>query len=61
MLRKALEDIAKVDAAGSIATKVAIPIPAVVGMTAKVGDLVWGQDPEEVRKINEQRMVARSR
>lgn len=53
VLRKALEDIAKVDAAGSIATKVAVPIPGVVGMTASVGNLVWGKDPEEVRKINE--------
>jgi hypothetical protein len=54
VLRKALEDIARVDAAGSIATKVVVPIPAVVGMTSTVGDLVWGKDPEEVRKINEE-------
>jgi hypothetical protein len=53
VLRKALEDIARVDAAGSIATKVVLPIPAIVGMTSTVGDLVWGKDPEEVRKINE--------
>lgn len=53
VLGKALEDIAKVDVAGSIATKVAVPIPGVVGLTANVGDLVWGKDPEEVRKINE--------
>jgi hypothetical protein len=53
VLQKALEDIARVDAAGSIATRVAVPIPAVVGMTASVGGLVWGQDPEEVRKVNE--------
>ena len=53
VLRKALDDIAKVDAAGSIATKVAVPIPQVVGMTSTVGDLVWGKDPEELRKINE--------
>ena len=50
VLRKALDDIAKVDAAGSIATKVAVPVPGVVGMTAAVGDIVWGKDPEEVRK-----------
>jgi hypothetical protein len=56
VLRDALESIAKVDAAGSIATKVALPTPAVVGMTAKVANLVWGEDPEEVRKINEQRL-----
>jgi hypothetical protein len=54
VLRKALEDIAKVDAAGSIATKVAVPIPGVVGLTSTVGGIVWGKDPEEVRKLNEQ-------
>jgi hypothetical protein len=53
VLRKALEDIARVDAAGSIATKVVLPIPAIVGMSSTVGKLVWGADPEEVRKINE--------
>jgi hypothetical protein len=57
-LRQALEDVGKVDAAGSIATRVVVPIPAVVGMTSTVGDLVWGKDPEEVRKINEQRLKA---
>ena len=35
VLRKALDDIAKVDAAGSIATKVAVPIPGVVGMDGR--------------------------
>jgi hypothetical protein len=53
VLRKALDDIAKVDAAGSIATKVAVPIPGVVGLTSTVGAIVWGKDPEEVRKHNE--------
>lgn len=53
VLRKALEDIAKVDAAGSIATKVAVPIPGIVGLTSTVGEIVWGKDPEEVRKLNE--------
>ena len=56
VLRQALADIGKVDAAGSIATKVVLPIPVVVGMTSTVGDLVWSKDPEEVRKINEQRL-----
>ena len=46
----------EVDAAGSIVTKVALPIPKVVGMTATVGGLVWSKDPEELRKINEQRL-----
>ena len=57
VLRKALEDIAKVDAAGSIATKVVVPIPGVVGLTANVGNIVWGKDPEEVRKINEKTLA----
>jgi hypothetical protein len=56
VLRKALDDIGEIDAAGSIATKVVLPIPGVVGMTATVGGLVWGKDPEELRKINEQRL-----
>jgi hypothetical protein len=54
VLQKALEDIAKVDAAGAIATKVVVPIPGVVGLTSTVGGIVWGKDPEEVRKLNEQ-------
>jgi hypothetical protein len=56
VLRDALKSIAEVDAAGSIATKVVLPIPAPVGMTTKVSDLVWGKDPEELRKLNEQRL-----
>jgi hypothetical protein len=54
VLQKALADIAKVDAAGSIATKVVVPIPAVVSLTSSVGGLVWSKDPEELRKLNEQ-------
>jgi hypothetical protein len=53
MLRDALKGIAQVDTAGSIATKVVVPIPAVVGTAATVGDLVWSKDPEELRKHNE--------
>ncbi len=56
VLHKALEDVGSVDAAGSIVTKVALPIPKVVGMTATVGGLVWSKDPEELRKVNEQRL-----
>jgi hypothetical protein len=54
VLQKALADIAKVDAAGSIATKVVVPIPAAVGVTSSIGGLVWSKDPEELRKLNEQ-------
>lgn len=54
VLQQALADIAKVDAAGSIATKVVLPIPAVVGMTSTIGGLVWSKDPEALRKSNEE-------
>lgn len=53
VLQKALLEIARIDAAGGIATKIAVPIPTVVSTTSTVGDLVWGQDPEELRKMNE--------
>ncbi len=55
VLKDALERIAVVDAAGGIAASVAVPIPPVVGTTATVGNLVWGTDPEELRKLNESR------
>jgi hypothetical protein len=58
VLRNALQSVAKVDAAGSIVTKVVVPIPAVVGATAAVGDLVWSKDPEALRKLNEERVRA---
>ena len=45
VLLQALKDIAQIDAAGSIATKVVLPIPAIVTTSASVGDLVWGKDP----------------
>ncbi len=53
ILQKALIDIAQIDAAGGIATKVVVPIPTVVSTTSTVGGLVWGQDPEALRKANE--------
>jgi hypothetical protein len=56
VLKKALSDIGKVDAAGGIAAKVVVPIPMVVSTTATVGNLVWGKDPEELLKFNEQRL-----
>jgi hypothetical protein len=56
VLRKALEDIGTADAAGNIMTKIVLPIPAVVSQTAQVGNLVWGKDPEELRKLNEKRL-----
>jgi hypothetical protein len=56
LLRKKLSDIAEVDAAGGVAAKIVVPIPTVVGATASVGDLVWGKDPQELLKLNEQRV-----
>jgi hypothetical protein len=58
VLQKALTDVAEIDAAGGIAAKVVVPVPTVVGTTANVGDLVWGKDPEELRKMNEQKVKA---
>jgi hypothetical protein len=54
VLRKALHDIAQIDAAGGIAAKIVVPIPMVVGTTASVGNMVWGKDPQELQKMNEQ-------
>jgi hypothetical protein len=57
VLREALEEIGKIDAAGSIAAKAVVPVPTVVGTAAKVSDLVWEKDPEELAKLNEQRLA----
>jgi len=56
ILKKALVDIGKIDAAGGLATKIIVPIPFIVTGTATVGDLVWSKDPEELRKINERQL-----
>jgi hypothetical protein len=56
VLHKALVDVGRIDAAGSIATRVVMPIPVVVTGTATVGGLVWGADPEALRKTNEGRL-----
>jgi hypothetical protein len=56
ILKKALTDIGQVDAAGGIAAKIVVPIPMVVGTTASVGNLVWAKDPEELTKLNEQKL-----
>jgi hypothetical protein len=53
ILQKTLIAVAKIDAAGGIATKVVVPIPTVVSTTSTVGGLVWGKDPEALRKTNE--------
>ncbi|HVO09510.1 MAG TPA: hypothetical protein VMX54_02040 [Vicinamibacteria bacterium] len=56
VLKKALTDLGQIDAAGSLAAKVAVPIPKVVSSTATVGNLVWSQDPEALLKGNEQKL-----
>jgi hypothetical protein len=58
ILKKALSDLGEIDAAGSIAAKVAVPIPMVVSTTASVGNLVWAKDPEALLKENEQQLRA---
>jgi hypothetical protein len=58
VLRKALQDIGKIDSAGGIAAKVAVPVPMVVSTTATVSNLVWGKDPEELRKLLEGQVAA---
>jgi hypothetical protein len=57
VLRKALEEIGTIDAAGGIAAKTVVPIPAVISTGAEVSNLVWGKDPEELLKLNEQRLA----
>lgn len=56
VLKKALTDFGKVDAAGGLAAKIVVPVPMVVSGTASVGNLVWGKDPEELLKLNEQKL-----
>lgn len=57
VLHDALVSIGKIDAAGGIAAKIVVPLPMILSTTATVGGLVWGKDPEEVRKINEARLA----
>jgi len=56
ILKKALVDLGKIDAAGGLAAKIAVPIPLVVSGTATAGKLVWAQDPEALLKGNEQKL-----
>ncbi len=57
VLRDALQGIGKVDAAGGLAAKIVVPIPMVVSTTATVSNLVWGKDPEEIRKLLEKQIA----
>jgi hypothetical protein len=56
VLHQSLVEVGRIDAAGAIASKVALPIPVVVSGTATVGQLVWSADPEALRKTNEARL-----
>ena len=47
----------RIDNAGSIATKIVLPVPVLVSGTATIGGLVWSKDPEALRKINETRLA----
>ncbi len=56
VLQAELNRLAKYDAAGKLSTNIVRPkIPAIV-VTTRVNDLVWGKDPFELRKLNEQRL-----
>ncbi|MCM2255213.1 MAG: hypothetical protein NDJ94_06035 [Vicinamibacteria bacterium] len=55
VLARALLAFARVDVAGTIAARIVVPIPAIAGTTAGVGNLVWGKDPEALLKLNEAR------
>jgi hypothetical protein len=57
LLHDALVDVGRIDAAGGIAARIALPIPALATTTASVGGLVWDADPEELRKLNERRLA----
>ena len=56
ILKKALVDIGRIDKAGGMAAKIAVPIPPIVSGTATAGKLVWAQDPEALLKANEQKL-----
>lgn len=58
ILQKTLIDIAQVDSAGRIITKVVVPVPTLVSATNKTVKMVWKQDPEALRKINEANLAA---
>src|SRR4029079_9304579 len=57
VLKKALVDLGRIDAAGSLAAKVAVPIPPVATATATASKLVLSQDPEALLKANEQKLA----
>jgi hypothetical protein len=59
VLRREIKKVAKVDAAGSFAVRLA-PIPRIpgVGYLQDVSKLVWRTDPWELREINQKSLLA---
>ena len=58
VLKEELNRLAKYDAAGKFSTNIIRPKIPEIEKTTKVNDLVWGKDPFELRKVNEQRLKA---
>ena len=58
VLQQELQRLAKYDSAGKFATNIVRPKVQPLGTTSKVNDLVWGNDPQALMKINEQRLQA---
>jgi hypothetical protein len=57
LLKKALVELGRVDAAGGLAAKIVLPIPTLFTTTATVGDLVWSEDPQALMKRNEKMLA----
>lgn len=58
LLQRALIAVARIDAAGALAERVAVPIPTAVSAAASVSGLVWDKDPEELHRANEAGLAA---
>jgi hypothetical protein len=56
VLNNKLEEFGWVDAAGDIAKSVVVPSIPRIGIAADVNDLVWGNDPQALLKLNETRL-----
>ncbi|MCP3960587.1 MAG: hypothetical protein GY719_22315 [bacterium] len=58
-LRKAIREVARVDAAGSFGVKL-VGMPSIPGadVVADVNQLVWGKDPGELKELNTKSLVA---
>lgn len=56
ILRKELNRVARFEAAGRNTTSAIVPIPMVIKLSTDVSDLVWKKDPDELEKLNEERL-----